>query len=325
MKPATLSPAVQTLLADLVQQLATAPLAGSVYERTTDGITYLYAKQPVGATRADIFIGRKGDPEAEQRAEQMRQGMALAKERRALIGMLRKHGLARPIRILGETLGAVAQAGLFTNGAVLVGTAAYMLYEPLVGRRLPAPTLMTGDIDLATASLALTADPPESIEAILRRVDTSFTGVPQLDPGAPSSRFRNKDGFLVDLIAPTRSRDDKNPVPLPALAAGAAPLQHLAWLIDEPVQAVALWGSGVLVSVPQPARFAVHKLILAQRRDTANRMKRGKDLDQAQALIIALEAQDPFALEDTLAEARAHGRGGWAVPIERSLGELARR
>ncbi len=279
-------------------------------------------QRPVGATRADVFIGRKDDPETQARAEEMRQGMALAKERRALVAMLRKHGLASPIRILGETLDAVAQAGLFTNGAVLVGTAAYMLYEPLVGRRLPAPTLMTGDLDLATASLALTADPPESIEAILRRVDSSFTGVPQLDPRAPPSRFRNTDGFLVDLIAPTRSREDKNPVRPPALAAGAAPLKHLAWLIAGPVQSVALWGGGVLVSVPQPARFAVHKLILAQRRDAANRMKRGKDLDQAKALMAVLEEQDPYALEDALAEARARGRDGWGVPIDRSLNEL---
>ena len=50
------------LLADLVQQLATGPSSGSVYERTTDGITYLYAKKPIGAARADTFIGRKDDP-----------------------------------------------------------------------------------------------------------------------------------------------------------------------------------------------------------------------------------------------------------------------
>ena len=197
--------------------------------------------------------------------------MAQAKKRRSLVSMLKRHRLASPIRILGEALGTIAETGLFSNGAVLVGTAAYMLYEPLVGHRLPAPTLMTGDLDLATASLALTADPPETMEAILRRADDSFTSIPQLDPRAPPSRFRNKDGFLVDLIALTRNRSDKNPVPLPALDAGAAPLQHLAWLIDDPVPAVALWGAGILVNVPQPARFAVHKLILAHRRDPANR------------------------------------------------------
>lgn len=197
-----------------------------------------------------------------------------------------------------------------------------MLYEPLVGHRLPVPTLMTGDRDLATASLALTAEPPETMETILRRADDSFTSIPQLDPRAPPSRFRNKEGFLVDLIAPTRSRSDKNPVPLPALDAGAAPLQHLAWLIEDPVPAVVLWGAGILVNVPQPARFAVHKLILAQRRDPANRMKRTKDLDQAKAIMTALETHDRYALEDALADARDRGRDGWAKPIDRSLKEI---
>jgi hypothetical protein len=62
----------------------------------------------------------------------------------------------------------------------------------------------------------------------------------------------------------TRGRDETNPVPLKGLEAGAAPLQHLAWLIEAPLLAAALWGPGVLVRIPQPARYAVHKLILAQ-------------------------------------------------------------
>lgn len=61
-------------------------------------------------------------------------------------------------------------------------TAAYLVSKALVGSRLPAPTLMTGDLDLATASLTLSAEPPERMEDILKRADPTFTSVMQLDP-----------------------------------------------------------------------------------------------------------------------------------------------
>lgn len=325
MKFGPIPPAVQTLFADLLQQVETAPAAGSVYRRTAHGVEYIYAKTPVGSGRIDQFIGKSGDLEAEERAKSLQTGAELATQRRRIVSFLRRQGLSGPDRTMGAILDALAHAGLFKAGAVLVGTAAYLVSEPLVGARLPASTLMTGDLDLATASVALTAEPPERLEIILRRADPTFEGVPQLRARAPPSRFRNASGYLVDLVTPTRTREDSNPVALTALNAGAAPLQYLAWLIDGSVRTVALSGAGVLVNVPQPARYAVHKLILAQRRDASGRLKRAKDLDQAKALIEVLRAHDPFALEDALNDARAQGEKGWSEPISRSLKEIGFR
>lgn len=322
MKDGKLQPLIRTMFADLVQQVETAPLAGSVYTRQRDGTGYIYAKIAVGTGRVDRFVGKIGDPAAESQAGTLRVGGELARGRREIVSMLKRRGLAGPDRNLGAALDAIAFAGLFKQGAVLVGTGAYMMFEPLVGSRLPAPTLTTGDLDLATARLALAAEPPERMEDILRRADPTFEGIPHLDPRQPPSRFRNADGYLVDLLTPIRRRTDTNPMPLKALSAGAAPLQYLDWLIGDPVPTAALWGAGIAVSVPQPAKFAIHKLILAQRRDPANRHKRAKDLDQAKALIDALLIHDRYALVDMLADARARGRAGWAEPIARSLHEI---
>ena len=143
-------------------------------------------------------------------------------------------------------------------------------------------------------------------------------------PKEPPSRFRTADGFLLDLITPMRRRSDTNPMPLDELDAGAAPLQYLDWLIEDPAPTVALWGSGVPINIPQPARFAVHKLILAQKRDVGSRPKRQKDLAQADALIDALERYDAYALHDALADAAGRGRAGWRGPIVRLLAELKR-
>ncbi len=97
----------------------------------------------------------------------------------------------------------------------------------------------------------------------------------------------------------------------------------LGWLIEEPVPAVALHGAGVAVSLPRPARFAVHKLILAQKRGAHEAAKSRKDLGQAAALVMALREAAPFELQDALDEARAIGRDGWARPIDRSLSQIA--
>jgi len=322
MRSSDLSPALRTLFADLVQQVATAPPAGTVYRRRRDGIEYIYAKVPVGAERIDRFIGRGDEAEAEAEARRLHTGMALAGERRRLVSTLRRQGLAGPDRTLGAALDALSQAGLFAAGAVLVGTAAYLVSEGVVGARLPAATLMTGDLDLATASLALTAEPPEALVDILRRADRTFESVMPLDPKQPPARFRNAEGYLIDLITPERARGQPAPTPVPALEAGAMPLQHLAWLIADPVPTVALWGAGVPVLIPQPARFAVHKLILAQKRDPGSRIKRSKDLAQARALIDVLLHHDRFALADSIADAQAQGDRGWARPIARSAAEL---
>jgi hypothetical protein len=144
MKSTLIPPAVQTLYADLLQQAETAPLAGSVYRRTLSGGEYIYAKIPVGNDRIDQFIGKSGDPEAEHRAKSLQTGADLAAQRRRLVAMLRREGLAGPDRTMGAILDALAYSGLFKAEAVLVGAAAYLMCEPFVGSRLPSPTLING-------------------------------------------------------------------------------------------------------------------------------------------------------------------------------------
>jgi hypothetical protein len=83
-------------------------------------------------------------------------------------------------------------------------------------------------------------------------------------------------------------------------------------LFADLIATVALWGVDIAVTIPQPARFAIHKLAPAQRRGASDRIKRAKDVHQAQVLIEALRARDPFALEDALEDARAQGKAGWS-------------
>ncbi len=112
---------------------------------------------------------------------------------------------------------------------------------------------------------------------------------------------------------------------MPALGGAAAqPLRFLDFLIYEPVRAVLLHGAGVPVLVPAPERYAVHKLIVADRRrtDGDSADKRDKDLRQAGSLIAAMVELNKAA-EFTDAYAEAWERGpAWREAIIASVNAL---
>ncbi|HEX7830572.1 MAG TPA: GSU2403 family nucleotidyltransferase fold protein [Thermoanaerobaculia bacterium] len=120
--------------------------------------------------------------------------------------------------------------------------------------------------------------------------DPRFVAVPELDAREPSTSFnvRGRD-LRVDLLTPG-SRESARPVLLPHLNAAALPLPGLEYLLTGATQAVVISGTGVLVNVPSPARFAVHKLWVAQRRNVSEHAKARKDIRQAgQILEVLLE------------------------------------
>lgn len=318
----TIPPTIRTLYADLVQELhARSERPGSVYTRSVKGIEYAYAKRSVGATRRDVFIGRTDDAETTARIAATKAEGERAKARRKTISALKAGGVPAPAPPLGSVLDALDDAGLLKN-MVVVGTAAYQCYTPMIGAILPSAQLMTQDADFATLSLTIEADEEgDDLETILKRADSSFRAIPGLSPKSLPAHFRADSGLMVDLLTPQLRREDPNPMPLENLKAGATPLQYLRWLIEEPAAGAVLFSAGIPVMVPQPARYAIHKLIVAQKR-TTDRTKRAKDLSQANALIEVLLRSDPYSLEDARDAAFEEGMDGWEKPIRRSLQEI---
>ncbi|MFT5356173.1 MAG: hypothetical protein ACI9KE_003396 [Polyangiales bacterium] len=91
-------------------------------------------------------------------------------------------------------------------------------------------------------------------------------------------------GTSVDFLVP-KMRGDADVFKLEALGVYAQALSILNYLIAKPIRAAAIYRSGVLVQIPGPERYAIHKLIVAQRRDGSAAAKAQKDLDQAEALV----------------------------------------
>jgi hypothetical protein len=128
----------------------------------------------------------------------------------------------------------------------------------------------------------------------------------------------------VEFLTPNRGGEELSgkPAKMPALGgAGAVPLRFLDFLIHDPIRTVMLHKGGIPVLVPDPCRFAVHKLIVAARRPSGSQ-KDLKDLAQSDQLAAALQAVGRTDdLREMFAEARERGPA-WREALDASLARM---
>jgi hypothetical protein len=182
--------------------------------------------------------------------------------------------------------------------------------------------MQTGDIDLAQFAdvSAEMRDVTPPIADVLRQFDASFRPVPRINSTRSVSYIATASGLRVDFLTPDRGKDTDEPRRLPSFGTDAQPLRFLDFLIRDPEPAVLLHGTGVLVSVPAPQRYAVHKLIVARRRHEESG-KREKDILQAGALLGALVERRPHELRAAWMEAFRRGKS-WRRLIGEGLSLL---
>jgi hypothetical protein len=313
---------IQTLYAELISQcLAGSGPTGSLYEQVIKGDRYTYLKSQIGVVRKDSYIGRSQTADTLAARERIERANASLQNRKQLVQTLKRH-LPSPHATAARVVDVLKWGGLMGD-AVLVGTNAYTCYPALVGSRLQGEVMATDDTDIATMNLALKGSKADvSFLQLLQLADPTFRPVPSFAKAGLPSQFKADNGYRVDLLTQMRSSRSESAVPLANIQAGAMPLQHMKWLMDDPALAVVLFGPGLLVQVPQPARYAVHKLIVAQKRNPAERLKRRKDLTQARSLVEVLSKSDPGALLDAYESACAQGKVGWKKPVDMSLRAL---
>jgi hypothetical protein len=322
----------RTMFAELMQRSLDAsfetdfPTSGNFVKVPVRGRDYWYFDdtQPDSKRR---YVGPVGDAGITSRVETFREIKSDLRGRRKLVSTLvREAGLPEAERFTGDVIAALERAGFFRLRGVLVGTAAFQAYSGYLGVRLPGALLQTGDADFAQfhSVSAAVGDTLPPIMEVLRDIDPSFREVPHLVDRGRVTQFENAARFKVEFLTPNTGSDDHggHASPMPALGgASAQPLRFLDFLIREPVRTVILHRSGVPVLAPDPARYAVHKLIVASRRkvDANGVAKREKDAHQAAVLAEALEVtrrQDDLAL--AFGEALARGPA-WREAVEGGL------
>jgi hypothetical protein len=314
---------------DLLRSLkdeAASEIRGAPTRVERNGRVYWYDSYRVGSDVRKAYIG-EDSPELRSRLGRLaalKDGKEERRRHRArLIRILRAEGLAGVDAGAGSLLAAMAGAGVFRLGGTVVGTIAFRLYEGELGLRYAFDQMaQTNDLDIASferLSLALEDIVSEPLQKVLG--DFAFDPVPSLDHGRVWRWRQTRSDLLVEFLTPS-FQEAEGLRPLMALGVHAQSLHFLNYLIAQPILAAVPYRSGVLVQIPRPERFAVHKLIVADRRlEGPDSLKAAKDREQARFLVAALAEDRPDDLREAFDAADAAGPR-WRERLEATLGRL---
>ena len=287
-------------------------LRGTPTREMRNGRAYWYDIYRVGSSVRKSYIG-EDTPELADRLQRTRElvhdRQARGRKRTELVRTLRAGGMLGADASIGSLLSTLERLGVFRLGGTLVGTQAFRLYEGELGIRIPGDELaQTMDVDIAQferLSLALGDQVEEPLAAAFRTLD--FEPVPTLRNRAVWKWRQTRSDLLVEFLTPS-FRPEQDIRDLPALGVAAKSLHFLNFLIAGPIKAAALYRSGVLVQVPRPERYAIHKLIVADRRRAGpGQIKSRKDRAQAALLIKTLAEDRPDELREAYADAMERG------------------
>lgn len=289
-----------TLYSDLLQKVMDSRIitnpGGSFVSKVVKGATYWYFQtQQVSGQRKQLFIGRE-TPEILARIGAAKTAKAdsanILAERKRLVAMLSVGGATmekgRPAKIIDS----MANAGLFDHGGTLVGSFAFACYGNMLGALFSSSLSRTEDMDFSVErdiQIGVSRD----IGDDLRRVEPSLQTQKPLLPTAKPFEMVASDGFKIEFLTTKKTPADKRPVLIEPLAIYAQPLDYMDYLIENSQPAVILYGAGIPVRVPDPARFSLHKLAISQLRPSGAKAKADKDIRQAEAIIGVLLEDNP--------------------------------
>ena len=329
----TLSASAQTAYAQLLDATqgaelsrTVASLPGTFARKQVKGRTYWYYQYlEVSGKKRQVYIGPENervrgllDAHAAGGASDAIDALA-----RSAVALGNAAMLARHFRIVAR----LADHGFFRAGGVLIGTHAFLAFGNMLGVRW-SDGQRTQDVDFAHAgkqlAIALPTDVQLDTHAAIESLQMGLlpiehtdgkTGAKYLDPRDPE--------FRIDFLTPLH-RGGTQPYRHPQLGIKLQPLKFMEYLLQDIQQAAALSASSaVLVNAPNPARFALHKLIVAGERPLAKAAKSNKDLMQAAALLSVLREHAGNSVGEAWDDLIARGPG-WRARAMSGRAALAR-
>lgn len=305
-----LSPSLLLLYAQLLELISSpSPVVDDVSFKRKDigGKYYWYRRVKIGSTVMETSLGRETDDllvAIDKEKKLMEEAEREIKTREKLVSMLVAGGANTVDPLSGRVLTLLEGAGVFAAGGVLVGSHAFNIYGNMLGYRFPIESSQTADIDLSI-SIGVTTHTTDLKTAIMES-GIGFLEIPALDRKAPSTSYKVRDSEIkVDLLTPlVGGPDTSKPVYMGSLKTYASPLRFLDYLIKNPISGIIVSGRGILVNVPQPARYAVHKLVLSNRRPVNFQVKAIKDLNQASCILETLSIDRPDELYPALIDVK---------------------
>ena len=316
---------VTTAYDDLMQRFRSAPpvsIEGSILRIEKGGRGYWVARQRIGSIVLERSIGPDSE-DVRKLVEQAKKEQAVRdawnQGSARIVSMLRAAGCLTPDQTSAKILSALDRVGFFRQGGILGGTQAFRHYPLLLGANVPETVFsITGDMDIMAPSHMVLATEDGNLSSQLTQVGLDLRtvfGLTQQD--APKWVI---DGSVeLEILSPIRHGGEPSHIHK-GVGERVQALRYLEYAFKDPVKAVSLSRSGVLVTIPSPERYALHKLLVAQLWRRGCQPKKRKDLHQAEWLIEVLAEARPFELWTAWQD--IWGRGPkWRVLLEWSLQE----
>ena len=311
--PNSLSVQYSELMQNCVQPISDGSNVSFKYKQINNK-RYWYLYISVGSTRRENYLGEETTELLDRIDEEKALWESNADDRelrQRLVSMLIGGRMASPNRDEGKVISLLERNGVFLACAALVGTLAFRAYANMLSVTWASES-GTQDIDLAADNHYELALPRPRAPIDLRQTildsGMGFFEVPALNRKQPSTSFkiRGRD-FIIDVLAPMKGRETTRPVHLTDFGTFASPLRYLDYLLDDLQPAVLLYEHGIMINVPAPGRFAIHKCTISQKRPAAFAAKALKDQSQAAQIFKVLLESRPTDITLAFEAAKTQG------------------
>lgn len=330
----------QTLYSELLEHLRVADflrsfsaLSGNFLLRERGEGQYWYFRTSEGpeSRPSEFYIGLDNDA-TRLLIETYKEGRTavIDSESRSvrLTSMLRSGGLAMTDAASAKIIKGFGAAGVFKLGGVLIGTHAFVAIGNSLGVKWPS-SVSTQDVDFSAPrqidfgipqTPQLLADLPTTVESL------AMGFIPHIhthkDVKPTSFVVLGKD-WRIDLLTTPQGADRETPVFIPRFKTHAQPLAFMEYCLGKTMNAIIVNGGSTLVRVPEPARFAIHKLLVASNRAKESFSKIEKDRLQAYLVLSFLQEERPGDI--TIAAEDACNQGSsWLRRIREQASRLPR-
>ncbi len=322
------------LYSDLRERLETfeamrniATLPGKFIKKKIKGRVYHYFQATLSSGRTQIYLGAESKKIQQMIADKLA-GEEHVHADEELIRRLGRQIIAGGVVPVptdtARIINRLANSGVFLVNGVLIGSVAFQILGTHLGVHLDKAFRTTQDVDPASnidLSLAV-PDIQTDIPAAIDSLKMGFFPVPRLSHKEPSTSYAIRGKTLrIDLLTP-KKKGRTAPVFISRLNAAAHPLKYLDYLLEEPINVVMISRTPCLVKVPQPARFALHKLIVSMERTISSTDKKRKDLAQASVLLDILREERPGDIEDARKAIFERG-GSWIKKFKKACKEVS--
>lgn len=327
-----LSPAAQTNFAELFEQAQAAAidrslrdLPGSFNRKTVKGRDYWYWQvRDLQGVNRQIYLGP--DDERLARLIQLHgEGRSKASsDLGALAAACASLGCMTVIHQHFAVINRMAEYGFFRAGGVLIGTHAFIAMAGMLGVRWSSGW-RTADVDVAHAgknvSLALAENARADMHDAITSLEMGLLPQQSLAAGPGATYITARKDIRVDLLTAAGRKGDV--YLYEPLNVSLQPLKFMEFSLEHTTQTVLLSGEqAVLVNIPSPMRYALHKLVIMGEREESFRTKIVKDAGQVAALAEYGMLRSPAALK-TAAEDLMQRGPGWRSRATEGLRHVA--